>query len=205
MLIYYQITGAPVESKLCTVAQVLANTGKIKGNAQQQAAHVSVVESLIDQMSSRIAGEIGYPLGEHRAEEWWRIMVPRRSLILRSPLATAVAVRFATEDGAEEPVDVLASGSGVLHGDFRRLWAEGVYKVAYTSGYPATAGAVQVPPELQRAAVVMVTQAYYARERSPDMRVAELPGVVGVGFDVPGQLPPDVFEVIRAYRRITLG
>ena len=205
MLIYYQLTGPPVESNLCTVAQVLANVGQAKGNAAQQAANVSVVESLIDQMSDRIAAEIGYPLGEHRAEEWWRIMVPRRSLILRSPLATAVAVRFATEDGAEEPVDVLASGSGVLHGDFKRLWAEGVYKVAYTAGYPATAGAVQVPGELARAAVVMVTQAYYARERSPDMRVAELPGVVGVRFDVPGQLPPDVVEVIRAYRRITLG
>ena len=163
---------------------------------------------LIGQASATCAGWCGRPEGFGRAtvRQTERITTPRNSIILDRDLAPAIT--SITVDGvALAAADWELDGALLyrLSGDARIRWERGVVVVTYAAGFALLA---DLPPEIERACLLVLAAIHAGRGRDP-MQRTENNGLVAVSFldPRPGMesIPPAAAALLSPWRRLHLG
>jgi hypothetical protein len=169
----------------------------------------------IEEVSAEISGECNREnFGAATAEERLSVRCGSKwPLWLRHwPVTSIVGV---SEDGT-----ALAAEDYLL-GEKRQLlrrsaetghlipWRGSRIVVTYEGGYDLPDGC---PADLRRAALTLIRGAWAGRKRDPAMRTYSVPGVIDMGFALPGAMgglqgayPADVAAALNRYRNVNAG
>jgi hypothetical protein len=196
---------AATDRKLTTVAAVKADLG-IVGTDQD-----ARLGGLIDQYSAAIVGWCDRPFALETVRETLFERCATNGLMLaRWPIVAVAAVSI--EGIALDPADFIADKvAGILYrrgttirGEF---WPAGESIVEYQSGYVLPSETERtLPHDVERAAIMLVKNAFFAVARDPAVRSEDIEGVgtttwfAASGSAIDG-MPLEVQGLLASYRR----
>lgn len=207
---YKTVVGTAAGSiDLTTLATVKAELGITTGGSDAD------LTRMVTQASTTAATHCNRIFAKEAVTDHFRLQnEPRRVDMLtlsRFPVDTAAAITV-VEDG----VTLTASGYELdpatgflwrLSGDERAAWARTKVTVAYSAGYALLA---ELPQDIERAVIVMVKQAWFAKSRDPMVKQEDVPGVLSQSYwvgSVPGQngaIPAEAEALLAPYRVIPI-
>lgn len=170
--------------------------------------------ALIDQASAAVATWCDRTLATESVREVFQQTSRAECLVLaRWPV---IALDYVTISGtAQSLAEVEADESGSLYrldADGNRIeWPSGRIVVAYSGGYslPGEQGRT-LPIDVERAAILLVKSAWFARGRDPMVKSEDIPGVISSTYWIGGlaggaTLPPDVEGLLSRHRSVAVG
>lgn len=131
-------------------------------------------------------------------------------LLSRWPVASISSVTVAGSVIEPDGYDIDAT-SGLLHritaSGFRSAWAPGRVVVTYVAGYTLPDGSYgsTLPADIERAAIVLVRNAYTSRGRDPLLRSEDADGIAAVTYGLAASFPAEVEGLLMPYRQPNIG
>lgn len=188
-------------TQLTTVATVKTELGIYNGPADD-----IWIADAIDRASDTITRYCNCVLTREVLQETIVLKRPTESLMLtRFPVVIADVEVTVDGTGALTEVDGF---SGLVYrldaSGNRILWAAGRIVVIYGAGYilPGDDGR-DLPYDLERAAILLVKSAYFARQRDPLLKSENIPDALQSSYWM-GDLPPEVEGILSRYRVVAL-
>jgi len=176
------------------------------------------LSDLIDQASDIVRTWCGRSFALEGVRETLHHNRPGASVMLsRWPVASIDAV---TIDGRVfDPVNFQAEdGAGIVYrigaDGCTASWPSGRTVIEYTAGYvlPNDDNSAEptLPKDIERAAIILVKTAYFARGRDPLIRTEDVSGIASTtywvgGFGNGATLPPDVEGLLSPHRQVLIG
>ena len=205
---YKTVISVPADSiDLTRVATVKADLGVTDG------AHDADMQRLVTQMSQAAATYCNRVFASETVADHFRLQnEPRRVdalLLSRFPVGTVTSV---VEDGvtltaADYEVEPATGFLWRLSGEERSCWASAKVVVTYAGGYALLD---DLPHDIERAVIVMVKQAWFARNRDPMVKSMSIDGVSSRDYwigTVPGDngaIPAEAEALLDFYRVIPI-
>ncbi|CAA0095087.1 Uncharacterised protein [Starkeya nomas] len=160
---------------------------------------------LIGQASRAIESWCGRVFAREGLRETVHLTEPAGTLLLsRFPLAAITSVT--TEAGSLAPALYEAEAeTGMLYrltaSGARSVWSPGRILVDYAAGFllPGDEGR-DLPPDIERAAILAVRNAWHARGRDQTVRSEDVDGVGSFSYGLPASLSADVTDLLAPYR-----
>ena len=190
---------------LCSVADLVEEIGSAAAD------DTALLSRLVREASAYIAEAIGQPLGRATVRETFEALATRSASSIAAVTVTYgvnTTVTGIEAGGTTVPVVGVPLPTPMIRAPLSAPWYGEWYAprdfplvVRYSTGWDASAGLLDVPEDLRRAAIVATAQQWWSRSRDPDARVTDISGVISTGWDL-GQLPRWAFEAITRYRRV---
>lgn len=170
-----------------------------------------LIDTLIHQASSVIAGYCGHTLAQEKVTETFRLDRALDCLRLqRWPVSSIASV---VEDGTTLTAAgyELNAASGRLFrldgSDHRFTWVGPKVVVTYTAGYALL---TDLPEGVERCAIGLVKLYFFAAKRDPLVKSEEVPGVYNESFWIggvgdSGAIPPDLAALLDGVRDLAIG
>ena len=187
-------------TKLTTVTTVKAEMG-ITGTSED-----AWIGDAIDRASDTITRYCNCVLTREVLQEVIVLKRPTESLMTsRFPLV--IAAVEVTVDGTGAIAEIDGSNGLIYRLDTssnRILWPAGRITVIYGAGYilPGDDGR-DLPHDIERAAILLVKSAYFARQRDPLLKSENIPDALQSSYWM-GDLPPEVEGILSRYRQVAL-
>lgn len=169
------------------------------------------LSALIQQVSEAIRAWCGRTFAQETVSETIYQNGTAGSLLLsRWPVASISSVTAAGNSVGPDGYDIDAA-SGLLHrittSGFRSAWAPGRVVVTYVAGYtlPDSGDGPTLPADIERAAIVLVRNAYTARGRDPLRRSEDADGIAAVTYGLAASFPAEVEGLLQPYRQPNIG
>ncbi len=161
---------------------------------------------LIGQASGAIESWCGRVFAREVVRETVHLTEPAAVLLLsRFPIA-AITSPITTEAGSLTPALYEAQdGTGMVYrltsSGARSVWSPGRILVDYAAGFllPGDEGR-DLPPDIERAAILAVRNAWHTRGRDQTVRSEDVDGVGSFSYGLPASLPADVTDLLAPYR-----
>lgn len=184
-------------ARLTTVAAVRALGGS---NLPTDDA---VIEGLIDQASAAIVSQCGRSFARERISETFRGAQSSVLMLSRWPVAEIVAVNAAAGPIAPDGYELDLPGGLLFRiiGGRAVVWPSSLVTVEYVAGYvlPGATGAT-LPEDVERAAVLMVRNAWIARGQDPFLRGEDVAGIGSRTYGIPTAFPAEVSDLLAPWR-----
>jgi len=192
---------------LTTLATVKSELGITNGASDTELAR------LITQASQTIATYCNRVFAKEIVVDHFRLQNECRStdklMLSRFPVG---AISSVVEDGDaltadDYEVDQKTGFLWRLSSDEHTAWAQAKVLVTYAGGYELLD---ELPTDIERAAIVLVKQAWFGKSRDPMVKGEEVPGVLRTDYWVGatpgdnGALPAEVEGLIGPYRIISI-
>lgn len=184
---------------------VLATVKQELGIATLVTTHDAKIQNWIKQASDAISRHCNRVFGQETVKQTIFLDRELRDLVLdRIPVDTIAEVKvddvaLATTDYLVGPQDGILNrlSSGAMS-----CWSCGKIEISYVGGFTLLS---ELPYDIERACISMVTALYMQSGRDPLAKRIEIPGVMTTDYWVggtgrPGELPPDVEALIAPYR-----
>ena len=193
------------ETRLTTLAAARAELDLASG------ADDDFLATLISQASDAVTSWCGRTFALETVRETIDLPVSSPAILpSRWPLVDIVSVHRGGE--AITVADIETDDAGLIYrlddaGD-RLDWPRGSLLIAYRAGYvlPNSAGRT-LPNDIERAALILVRAAFFARSRDPLIRSETVDGAGSIDFfaGTVSRLPPEVESILIPHRTMTFG
>ena len=182
-------------SAVTALTTVQAARNEIGGVEPDDTAASDQLARYIGVATARIRKELGYePASQTYA---YSVQFGRDERLIALPTAGVnVVVARVEREGTPLADDQWRLSGALLLG---RWVGDNEYTVYYDAGWPVTGAAVDVPADVEQAALTLVTQLWSNRGRAPETAAESIPGLASVSFDE-GRLPWQVRNTIDLYR-----
>ncbi len=207
---YKTVIDTPADSiDLTTLATVKSELDITTGE------HDTDLQRLITQASRAAATYCNRVFAKEAVTDHFRLQNECRStdklMLSRFPVDDDATITV-TEDGtaltaSDYELDPATGFLWRLSSDERTSWARAKVTVAYSAGYELLA---ELPEDVERAAVIMVKQAWFSKAQDPSAKAEEVPGVYRIERwvgSVPGDngaLPAEAEALLNPYRFIPI-
>lgn len=197
------VSEAAASIDLTTLATVKAELGITNGTSDADLAR------FITQMSHAAATYCNRVFAKETVVDYFRPQNECRStdklLLSRFPVGTITSVveDGTTLDAADYEVDPTTGFLWRLSDDERTSWALAKIVATYAGGYELLD---ELPNDVERAVIVMVKQAWFAKSQDPMAKAEEVPGVyrierwVGTAPGEIGAIPAEAEALLDPYR-----
>lgn len=201
---------APADSHSLTTLEAIKRELCLSGGADDE-----FLAGLIDQASAAVRTWCGRAFTIEAVSETFRLKRPAESLVLTR--WSVVSIDVITEVGTvlAAPDFETETDTGLLYRlsdvDGRVDWCAGKIVVGYRAGYilPGEPDRT-LPDDIERAAIMLVKAAWFARTRDPLIRSEDVSGLTNTtywvgGFGNGGSLAPDVEGLLSKHRQPPIG
>ena len=199
-----EILDAPSASNLVTVNLAREYLGGIK---LDDTAATALLLTMINQVSRQVVNHLGYDLAYQRRMDTFDLSMVEMSLALSGFAEIAIesvkAIDPTPGSSAAEIITNYIVANGQLYKRFSAWQSDASYEVTYHTGYPTTGAGVDAPDDVQRAALILLSQTWTSRGRSPDVSSEDIEGVASVDYD-PVRVPLVVIDLLQPYRRLSI-
>ncbi|SCW34107.1 phage head-tail connector protein [Ancylobacter rudongensis] len=184
----------------------LATLAAVKAELEMalDSQHDGYLNGLITQMSRAIESWCGRSLVREGVRETIHLTAPAEALVLtRFPVSEIVSVTTEANTLAPSLYEADA-GPGTLYrlttSGARSIWSPGRVLVDYTAGFLPAGEARDLPPDIERAAILAVRNAFLTRGRDQTVRSDDVEGIGSFSYGMTSALPADVTELLAPYR-----
>lgn len=183
-------------SRLTTVAMVRALCG------EDLPAEDEAIETLIDQASAAIVSQCGRTFASERISETFR-GAPSVLMLSRWPVTDVTSVVAAGSLIPPQGYELDAGGGLVyrLAGERIIAWPASLITVEYIAGYALPGDAnPTLPADVERAALLLVRNAWMARGQNPFIRSDVVEDVGSRTYGLPNAFPAEIAELLAPWR-----